>query len=154
MKKSSWSDVAKLYQACNDIINTTIRCDAAKVAGYIEIAHETYSSVLKYNDENALSCVITMAYFTAPAYYNIFRELPAGKGFADISFLPRIDSGDKPPMIIELKYDKNADTAIRQIKERRYSGNLRGYRNVLLVGVNYNPDNKKHECIIEKFDFP
>ena len=57
-------------------------------------------------------------------------------------------------MIIELKYDKNADTAIRQIKERRYSGNLRGYRNVLLVGVNYNPDNKKHECIIEKFDFP
>ena len=154
MKKSSWSDVAKLYQACNDIINATIRCDADKVAGYIEIAHETYSSVLKYNDENALSCVITMAYFTAPAYYNIFRELPAGKGFADISFLPRIDSGDKPPMIIELKYDKNADTAIRQIKERRYSGNLRGYRNVLLVGVNYNPDNKKHECIIEKFDFP
>ena len=154
MKKSSWSDVAKLYQACNDIINATIRCDADKVAGYIEIAHETYYSVLKYNDENALSCVITMAYFTAPAYYNIFRELPAGKGFADISFLPRIDSGDKPPMIIELKYDKNADTAIRQIKERRYSGNLRGYRNVLLVGVNYHPDNKKHECIIEKFDFP
>lgn len=25
-----------------------------------------------------------MAYFTAPAYYNLVREMPAGKGFADL----------------------------------------------------------------------
>ena len=152
MKKSSWKDISKLYQACNDIINATIRCDADKVAGYIEIAHETYTSVLKYNDENALGCVITMAYFTAPEYYNVIREFPSGKGFADIVMIPRPDSGNKPPMIIELKYDKAADTAIKQIKEKRYSGNLRGYNDVLLVGVNYDKESKKHECTIEKFN--
>ena len=152
MKKSSWNDISKLYQACNDIINATIRCDADKVAGYIEIAHETYTSVLKYNDENALGCVITMAYFTAPEYYNVIREFPSGKGFADIVMIPRPDSGNKPPMIIELKYDKDADTAIKQIKEKRYSGNLRGYNDVLLVGVNYDKESKKHECTIEKMN--
>ena len=150
MKKSSWSDISKLYQACNDIINATIRCDADKVAGYIETAHETYTSILKYNDENALSCVITMAYFTAPEYYNVIREFPSGKGFADIVMIPRLNSENKPPMIIELKFDANADTAIKQIKEKRYTGNLRGYNDVLLVGVNYNRESKKHECTIEK----
>ena len=53
-------------------------------------------------------------------------------------------------MIIELKFDANADTAIKQIKEKRYTGNLRGYNDVLLVGVNYNRESKKHECTIEK----
>ena len=122
------------------------------MAEYIEIAHETYTSVLKYNDENALSCAITMAYFTAPAYYNVVRELPSGKGFADIVMIPRQDSGDKPPMIIELKYDKDADTAIKQIKEKRYAGNVKGYSDVLLVGVNYDKKSRKHECSIEKMD--
>ena len=93
-----------------------------------------------------------MAYFTAPAYYNVIRELPSGKGFADIAMIPRPDSGNKPPMIIELKYDKDADTAIKQIKEKRYDGSLRGYSDVLLVGVNYDVESKKHECIIEKFN--
>ena len=60
----------------------------------------------------------------------------------------------KPAMIIELKWDKDADSAIRQIKERRYTGNLRGYgEKILLVGVNYDKDseNKKHTCMIEEW---
>ena len=61
----------------------TITGKEEKVAELIELAHDTYTSVLKYNDENSLSCVLTMAYFTAPAYYNVIREMPAGKGFAD-----------------------------------------------------------------------
>lgn len=66
-------------------------------------------------------------------------------------FIPRADSGNKPAMIIELKYDRDADTAIKQIREKRYSGCLKGYGNeVLLIGVNYNKDTKKHTCVIEK----
>jgi len=132
---------------------STIRGDAEKAAQLIEIAHETYTSVLEYNNENALSCAITMAYFTAPAYYTVIRELPSGKGFADIALIPRADSGNKPAMIIELKWDKDADTAIKQIKEKRYTGLLKGYgKEVLLVGVNYDRENKKHECVIERAD--
>ncbi|MBQ9981198.1 MAG: PD-(D/E)XK nuclease domain-containing protein, partial [Oscillospiraceae bacterium] len=75
------------------------------------------------------------------------------KGFADIVLIPRADSKNKPAMIIELKYDKDADTAIKQIKEKRYAGNLKCYNDeILLVGVNYDKETKKHECIIERYE--
>ena len=134
-------------------LTTTIKGESDKVAELLELSHDTYTSILKYNDENALSCAITMAYFTAPAYYTVIRELPTGKGFADIALIPRADSGNKPAMIIELKWDKNADTAIRQIKEKRYTGKLKGYgKEILLVGVNYDKESRKHECIIERWE--
>ena len=90
----------------------TIRGDAERVAELIELAHETYTSILKYNDENSLSCVLTMAYFIAPAYYNVIREIPAGKGFADFVSLPRANAGNRPAMIVELKHNQSADIAI------------------------------------------
>ncbi len=121
----------------------------------IELAHETYTSVLKYNDENSLSCVLTMAYFTAPAYYNIMREFPGGKGFADFVFIPRSNAGWRPAMVVELKYNQSADTAIKQIRENRYHGALAGYSDkIMLVGVNYDADgsDKKHTCVIEEWN--
>ncbi|MCD8018367.1 MAG: PD-(D/E)XK nuclease domain-containing protein [Clostridiales bacterium] len=85
----------------------------------------------------------------------IIRELPAGKGFADYAFIPRRNA-DKPVMIVELKYDKDADTAIKQIYDNRYDGALKDYSgNLLLVGINYDKDEKgkgakKHSCVIEQ----
>ena len=137
------------------MLDATIDGDTARVAELIEIAHEAYTSILKYNDENSLSCVLTMAYFTAPAYYNIVREFPAGKGFADLVFIPRANAGKRPAMVIELKCNQSADSAIRQIRERRYQGALSGYSDrILLVGVNYaadGEDKKKHTCVIEEW---
>ena len=96
-----------------------------------------------------------MAYFTAPGYYNIVREIPAGKGFADFAFIPRSNAGFRPAMIVELKYNQSAETAIKQIKEKKYHGALSGYSDkILLVGINYNADgsNKKHHtCVIEEW---
>ena len=153
LSKGKWSEIAKSISRCEELLFSTIRGDTEKVAELIELSHETYTSVLKYNDENSLSCAITMAYFTAPAYYTVIRELPSGKGFADIALIPRADSGNKPAMIIELKWDKNSDTAIKQIKENRYAGKLKGYANeILLVGINYDKDTKKHECVIESMN--
>lgn len=146
----SWNEIADTISRCDELLWATIDNEPEKVAELIELAHESYTSVLQYNDENSLSCVITMAYFTAPAYYTVAREFAAGKGFADMVFIPRADSAGKPAMIIELKWDKSADTAINQIKEKRYTGNLKGYgKEILLVGINYDKDSKKHECIIE-----
>ena len=55
-------------------------------------------------------------------------------------------------MIIELKYDKDADTAIKQIKEKKYFFGLEKYLdNLLLVGINYDKETKKHTCMIEKY---
>ncbi len=154
LQKGSWKEIAKSISCCNEILKATIEEDAQKVAELLEFAHDTYASLLKYNDENSLSCVITMAYFTAPAYYNIVREFPTGKGFADIVFIPRENAGYYPAIVVELKYNESADTAIKQIKDKRYAGALNGYAGkILLVGVNYEKQskNKKHTCIIEEF---
>ena len=155
LRSSGWSQVAKMISRCDEVLKATIRKDTEKVAEIIELAHETYTSILKYNDENSLSCVLTMAYFTAPAYYNIVREFPAAKGFADMVFIPRANAGNRPAMVVELKYNQSADSVINQIKERRYQGALSGYSDkILLVGVNYEADGedkKKHTCVIEEW---
>ena len=94
---------------------------------------------------------IYLAYIMARNDYTMVRELPSGKGFADVVFIPRYD---KPAMIIELKYDKDADTAIKQIKEKKYFFGLEKYLdNLLLVGINYDKNTKKHTCTIEKFRY-
>lgn len=154
LQTGSWSEIAKSISRCDELLDATIEGDSDKVAEIVELAHETYTSILKYNDENSLSCVLTMAYFTASAYYNIVRELPAGKGFADLIFIPRANAGGRPAMVIELKYNKSADSAIKQIKDRRYQGALAGYSDkIVLVGIDYS-DNKgdkhKHSCVIER----
>lgn len=72
-------------------------------------------------------------------------------GFADIVFIPRKQYIDKPAMIVELKWDKSAEGAIRQIKDKRYLKALESYKgNLLLVGINYDKKTKRHECLIEK----
>ena len=148
----SWNEIAKSIGLAEDLLWATIDMDVAKVAEIVEIAHESYTSIFKYNDENSLSCVLAMAYFTAPAYYTVVREMPTGKGFADMVLLPRRDSGDKPAIIIELKYDQSADTAIKQIKEKRYTGALKEYADrILLVGINYDKATKNHQCQIEEY---
>ena len=155
LQTGAWSEIANTISRCDELLMETIDGNAEKVAEIIEIAHETYTSVLTYNDENSLSCVLTMAYFTAPGYYNIIREFPSGKGYADFVFIPRANAGWKPAMVVELKYDQSADTAIRQIKERRYQGALSSYSDkILLVGINYDADGKDkkhHTCIIEEW---
>ena len=152
LETGNWKEIAETLSTCEELLWATIDKDSERVTELIELAHETYTSVLKYNDENALSCAVTMAYFTAPAYYNVIRELPSGKGFADIVMIPRSDSGNKPAMVIELKWDQSADTAIRQIREKRYAGSLTGYSGeILLVGISYDKDSKKHECVIESY---
>ena len=155
LKTGEWSEISKAISRCDELLMATIDGNADKVAEIIELAHETYTSVLTYNDENSLSCVLTMAYFTAPGYYNIIREMPSGKGFADFVFIPRANAGYRPAMVVELKYNQSADTAINQIKEKRYQGALSDYRDrILLVGINYDAegkDKKHHTCVIEEW---
>ena len=83
----------------------------------------------------------------------MIRELPGGKGFADICFLPRKIHMDKPDVVIELKWDKSAKGAIQQIKDKQYTDALKDYHgNLLLVGVDYDKKTKQHSCIIEEWN--
>jgi hypothetical protein len=151
VEEGSWSIIANALSESEDLLEATINGEADFVAEQLDKIHSDNSSVLAYNNELSLSCAITIAYYSAQREYSRFRELPTGKGFADIVFIPRKNC-DKPAMIIELKWDKNADTAIKQIKEKRYVGHLDEYAgNLLLVGINYDKETKKHDCVIEQF---
>ena len=113
------------------------------------------TSHLQYNDENALSYTISLALYSARKYYTIIREMPAGKGFADLIFIPNKNNLDKPALLVELKWDKTAQTAINQIKNKQYAKELSNFAgNIMLVGITYNKDIDKekrtHACIIEK----
>lgn len=120
-------------------------------AGAIDAVHMENVSVLAYHDENSLSCVITLAYFYARKDYVLIRELPTGKGFADIVFLPR-KNVPKPALIVELKWNRTAEGAIKQIKDKKYVEALEKYAgDILLVGISYRKKSKKHQCVIERY---
>jgi hypothetical protein len=149
IEDTDWHEVIKAVKDSKKLLQATWNQDAQAVAEGLEQAHfET--SILKYNDENSLSCVISLAYYSARTYYTQVRELPTGKGFADIVFLPRKNHLDKPAIVVELKWDKSAEGAIAQIKEKNYGKALEDYQGkLLLVGVNYDVKSKKHECVME-----
>lgn len=152
MSVGGWSEIVRVLKASEKLLEDTLRCDEKSVAEGLDRAHTEVASILTYNDENSLGCAISLAYYSARKDYRIIRELPTGRGFADVVFLP-LPFSKKPALVVELKYDKSADTAIRQIKDRHYTQALENYvGEILLVGVNYDRDseNKPHSCVIER----
>lgn len=148
---SDWGEVSVALKQSADTLNAIWQKRPKQVARAIEMAHFETSHI-QYNDENALSYTISLALYAARNFYMIYRELAGGKGFADLVFIPRRKFPDKPAIVVELKWDKTAEGAISQIKQKEYCKSLEGYKgNILLVGVNYNKKTKEHECAIEEY---
>ena len=148
IEDSSWNETTKALLNSRALLEATWNRDEELVAKYIEEAHLD-TAILTYNNENALSYTISIAYMYARNHYTIIREMPSGKGYADMVFIPK---DDKPAMIVELKWDQEAETAIDQIREKKYPKGLEKYRdNLLIVGISYNKETKEHSCIIERY---
>ena len=148
-EQKHWGDIAKAIRNSEDLIDAILENDTDFIAKQLDIVHEDESSVLTYNNENSLACAINIAFYTAFRYYSIFRELDTGKGFADMVYIPR-PGCEYPALLLELKYNDNVDSAIKQIKEKRYTGRLTHYLdNLLMVGINYDKQTKQHTCTIE-----
>ena len=149
VKVMGWGSVVTALETSEKLLQATLSGDEQTVAELIEQAHQANASILKYNDENALSCVISLAYYSAQKNYTLHREMPAGKGFADIVFEPNRNC-NLPALIVELKWGHSAEEAIEQIKRKDYLDCLQNYHGeVLLVGVNYDKE-KHHTCKIER----
>jgi hypothetical protein len=150
--KGEYGEVVRAVKASEDILNATWIMDAELVSSGIELAHQETDHIT-YNSETALSYTVMLAYFAAREYYMIVREFPSGKGFADIVFIPRPNHSDKPAMIVELKWAKSAPAAISQIHEKNYPEILKDYlENLLLVGITYDKETRRHEALIEKYN--
>ncbi len=150
MSTGGWQEVMCVLKASEKLLKDTLLHDEKSVAAGLDLAHSEVASMLAYNDENSLSCAIGLAYYSARKDYRLMRELPTGRGFADIVFWS-LPSVNKPALVVELKYDQTACSAIEQIKDRQYTKALEGYAGeILLVGINYDKKDKTHSCIIEE----
>ena len=155
-ESEDWDAVFRSFKKSQELLKATWAGNEELVAQYVEDAHNQASN-RTYNDESALSYAIRFAYYAAQRYYTIVPEFDSGKGFVDLLFIP-INASEHPVLLVELKYDKNAETAIEQIKRQKYPERLEHYRgNILLVGINYDKDVdntdkefKHHTCKIER----
>lgn len=154
VKKKKWNELLEFQQRSTELLDATLDMNNKAVAKAVEQIHAEFASTIQYNDENSLSSVLTIAYLGAMQYYFMpIREFPTGRGFADHVFIPKPKyAGEMPALLVELKWNQNARTAIRQIKDKHYTQALENYiGDILMVGISYHKKSKEHECLIEKF---
>jgi hypothetical protein len=150
VKNGSRKELAKLIQSSDLLLEATLDMDGDAVGEIIEEAHNAGCAPLFYNNEQALRSVIRFAYISSVDEFLRVEELPSGRGYADVVYIPKKGSS-MPAIVVELKWNKPADCAIDQIKNRNYPQALEDYgSDILLVGVSYDVKTKKHSCRIEK----
>lgn len=152
VKVGGWGELMEALNRSEELLKSTWKMDTDAVAKGVAAARKDMSSILQYNDENSLACALYAAYFATRIYYaKPIRELPSGRGFADVVYLP-LKNADCPALLIELKWNQSAEGAIRQIKEKGYADWVKSYTgDILLVALNYDKKKDTHECIIEKY---
>jgi len=154
VESTKWNEFLLFQQESVKLLESTLDMNAEKVADCMEKIHMEYASSIQYNNENSLSSVLAIGYLSAMQYYfKPVREFPTGRGFADFVFIPKPEYvKDYPALIVELKWNKNAETALEQIKDKKYPESVKQYAGeLLLVGINYDKETKEHQCIIEKY---
>jgi len=114
------------------LLQYTLEQNEEKISEILSEVHNENTSVIQYNDENSLSCVLALAYYSAQDSYAIYRELQGGEGFADLVFVPKAGNSN-PAMIIEPKRNKNTGIALNQIKDKKYIKSLKDYHGKVLV---------------------
>ena len=150
-----WKVTFQAIDNSRKLLEATWACDQEVVADLLELAHDKAGNKT-YHSEAGLSHAVQLAYYAAQDIYTIIPELDTGKGYADLAFIPK--KPDIPAMLIELKYEEDAETAIAQIHRQKYPDRLQLYKgNIILVGINYSRtvsnkdvEFKHHSCLIER----
>ena len=151
LKGESFGYVSEIIENSRKMLKSTVNGDTKVVEEILHDIHNSEIPILKYSDENSLSCVLTLAYLSARDTYRVEREEKSGKGYTDFSFHPR--RKNDIPFIVELKKDDTPKNAIKQIRQKEYVQKFRSEfknRKVLAVAICYNSDTKEHSCTIEE----
>jgi hypothetical protein len=147
--EENYAPIMELIKTSKKLLDATVEGNEEAVARALDAAHTEVTSPLTYNDEHCFQSAICLAYFYANTRYTLFKELPTGKGYADLVLIPYLPN--IPAMVIELKHNKSAGSALQQIKEKNYCQALNNYKgDLLFVGVNYDEKTKEHSCKIER----
>lgn len=145
-----YAETNKIIKDSKNLLRETIAGNEDFVAKALDKTHIHITSNRSYNNEDSLQSAIYLAYIYALNGYTIVKEMTSGKGFSDITYIPFDNS--TPAIIVELKHNKSAETALSQIKEKQYFESLSNWKgDILFVGINYDEQSKQHQCKIEKF---
>ena len=151
--ESDYAETNRIIEASKELLKETIAGNEKAVEEALDISHIHVASNRSYNNEDVLQSAIYLAYIYALNRYTCVREMTAGKGFSDVTYIPIHPAPERPAIIIELKKDKTAESAIAQIREKKYFESLKQYQgNLLFVGIDYDEDKKTHSCRIERFE--
>ena len=112
-----------------------------------------YDEIFYYIEKNIAEVL------AARDFYRIEREDKAGIGYVDFIFYLERNKKDDC-IILELKVGHSTQEAIQQIKKKQYIlrfepkiGEERRYTGrILLVGIAYEKETKKHSCEIQVLD--
>lgn len=152
LKDKSFGYVSEIIENSKRMLKATVNGDTEAVEKILHDIHNSEIPILQYNDENSLSCVLTLAYLSARDTYRVEREEKTGKGYADFVFHPR--RSRDITFIVELKKDENVDVALNQIKEKEYVQKLKkDNKNILAVAICYDSKTKEHKCKIEELNW-
>lgn len=155
-REGSLGYVHQLAKESEKMLRATLAGDTKTMEQILEFAHDTETPILSYNHETELSAVVNLVYLSARDIYRVEREEKAGKGFVDFIFYPETPLATDG-IILELKVDHSPDEAIAQIKEKNYTVRFAGKtgkfgtkpQRILLVGIGYDKEKKKHSCKVE-----
>lgn len=152
IKNGNRKELVRIINDSESLLDATINGNSDVVAHHLEQLHDSNCAPQFYNNEQALRSLIHLAYIAAIDEYVKIQELPTGKGYADVVFVPRRGSS-KPAMIVELKHDKAVVGAIAQIRNQNYPQLVTEFTgSILLVGISYSRTSKKHTCVIERIE--
>ena len=145
-----YRETDRIIEASKELLKETLAGNEEAVAKALDRSHIHVTSNRSYNNEDALQSAIYLAYIYALNKYTVVKEMTAGKGFSDVTYIP-LRAEDRA-MIIELKKNDSAASAIDQIKEKQYYESLAHYQgDLLFVGISYDETDKTHSCKIERF---
>ena len=148
--EDEYAVTTQIIQASKELLAETIKGNEKAAAKALDISPIHVTSNRSYNNEDALQSAIYLSFIYALNKYTVLREMPTGKGVADMVYIPI--KQDLPALIIELKHNKSVESALKQIRERQYFTSLSHYSGTLLfVGISYDEHTKKHACRIETF---
>jgi len=151
LKDESFGYVSEIVENSKKMLKATVNVDTETMAKILHHVHNSEIPILQYNDENSLSCVVTLAYLSARDTYRIEREEKSGKGFVDFAFHPR--RKNDTAFILELKKDDTPENAIKQIKSKEYAQKFikeNENRNMVIAAICYDSKEKEHHCLVEE----
>ncbi len=142
----------QIIKASENLLVQTLALNGKAVAEALDLSHINVTSNRNYNNEDALASAVYLAFIDALNYYTCTKEATAGKGFADLIYTPLHFDGKYPPMIIELKQNSTPSNALKQIESKEYFHAFDFYHGkVVFVGINYDKDDKIHECEVKEW---